>query len=135
MSDKENQHAPVAEYDYGYCRKRRILKKGDTLTAQSIPVSDKDGQVLTVEDDGLYISGTDSRHEDSSTVKFSGDGTDADPLKAEVKVSGASGNTVEKKDGGLFVAKPDELPSFSSSDAGKVLTVDSNGKLKWSDPN
>lgn len=41
----------------------------------------------------------------NSAITLTGNGTKSNALKADVKISSAQGNALEKKEGGLYVAK------------------------------
>lgn len=52
------------------------------------------------------------------------------PSKAAFDAA-VSGNLIGPSDMSYVLGDPDAFPTYSSSDAGKALMVDSNGQLYW----
>lgn len=92
-----------------------------------------DGQVWTKRADGtqgwadpsLALSTT-----DSTSAAFTGDGTAANPLSADVIVNPDADNLIEQTGTGLKVSP--ELPAGGTAD--QVLTTDAAGEAVWADP-
>lgn len=116
---ENNKHSPFGEEDAFDPKFIKINEDADNLleivdgglkATSEIPTGGEDGQVLKSDGQGgLEWAGdaegiTEVEHEDTATVEMSGEGTTAEPLKADVKLSDKDGNILKAETDGLFAA-------------------------------
>jgi Collagen triple helix repeat (20 copies) len=107
--------------------------KGDT--GAGVPTGGTTGQILSKVNATDYNttwidaptggSGSTFASTDGTTIDFSGAGTTASPLTAEVKISGTAGNALVQNSNGLFV--PTVTPGITSVTSTDTATIDFSG--------
>lgn len=118
--------------DTTYSAGTGITISGTSISADSqLPAvtSTDEGKVLKVNSNGDWAVGTDNNTTYSAGTNITIDANN-EISATDTTYSAGTGITIT----GTSISADSQLPSYSSTENGKVLSVDSNGDLEWSTP-